>query len=337
MFCSQAREATLLLADMASLPPPPPQSAPAQEKVAAAVCTRSRQPLPCPLKAACSASTVGLTFYRAIDDEPEQTRSTQGLRVHHEPLAAAYESSRPKRAAVSNRKQLQGLLWHIDAGLVASSSAWRAEVAKLTRRSTGDCAGKRVGKCAGDGAGGSVGAYGAHVAAYHQQVGLASSHSDELAMAEFMLEGEHRDIDFGVRDLQLDGNLGGAQTPRFLSFVRRSAALRSHVLHRRAQSISLPTLSKALTAFLDFPSPEYSGRQLVRAVGAPEEVREEHFDLFGRGKDASERLEWGSCSPHREGSEAEAAEGVHSACTVSLAAGHAVGSAMRNAKRKHGA
>ena len=163
---------------------------------------------------------LGLTFYQAVDDDPEAPRA--GLRAEQTGLgdgagsggdAAGHDAKRPRRAAVANRRRLQGVQWCVDAGLLLSTAEWRASLSELIRSScrrrggTGGSLGDSVrdgsvggdGGDSGGGAGGCLGSYssyaggyGEHASTYHSAVGLASSHSDELALHEFLLEGRCR-------------------------------------------------------------------------------------------------------------------------------------------------
>ena len=182
---------------------------------------------------------LGLTFYQAVDDEPEAPRA--GLRAccapsgpeatEHAGLGGGGGgdppgdgAKRPRRAAVANRRRLQGVQWCVDAGLLMSTAEWRAGLAELIRSScrrrartggspgdspgdgsvgSGDGGGDGSGDGGGDGGGGTggclgaysyAGGFGEHACAYHSLVGLASSHSDELALHEFLLEGRCRSL-----------------------------------------------------------------------------------------------------------------------------------------------
>ena len=176
---------------------------------------------------------LGLTFYQAVDDDPEAPRA--GLRPCYAPSgpaaaaeqirlggggggdAAGHDAKRPRRAAVANRRRLQGVQWCVDAGLLLSTAKWRASLSELIRSScrrrggtgglgdsTGDSSAGSGGSDGGGGDGGGgaggclgpyssyAGGYGEHAFTYHSSVGLASSHSDELALHEFLLEGRCR-------------------------------------------------------------------------------------------------------------------------------------------------
>lgn len=209
-------------------------------------------------------SGLGLTFYQAIDDSPDVPKT--GLVACYEPIEpenrSTYRSSinRPTRAAVANRRQLQGIQWCIDAGLLASTSEWRIGLSKLI---------------------GPASHYNEHVSNYHRLVGIASSHSDELALSEFLLEGTFC-------------SLKKTKSTRLwlLDYVRKRTTLRSHVLCTRS-SRNLPPLSRELRKYLGVASPNYTGKQLSTAMGAPDEDIDA-LDLkdcqYARG--VSEKLVW---------------------------------------------
>ena len=80
-------------------------------------------------------------------------------------------------------------------------------------------------------------------------------------------------------------------------FVRSTTALRSHVLMCRPPGRALPELSAELRHFLGTPAPCYTGAQLRRAEGAPDELTPEDTEAFGLCGSAydrcvSESLEW---------------------------------------------
>jgi len=363
---------------------------------------------------------LGLTFYQAIDYEPEAVKT--GLHVCYEGglgggRAGGESCGRnPKRQAMARRRLLPSVLWHVDAGLVASTPGWRKGLKALICRAasgTGGAAGVGsttggVGGAAGYAvadnavadkaeagyaeAGYSVAGYAEHAHAYHEQVGLASSHSDELALHEFLLEG--RCMTRSVAPSSLDSSRGHTSMPhgrphgqlppqepsqpppppaaetwltegsellhkrlarRFgktvmlgtvvgwlpanenegdealyrvhhddgdvedldgyelseafrlyeeregrrwmRDYVRTSAVLRSHVLTCRSQARALPLLSRELREFLGVSAPCYTGLQLARAMGAPDEMTPEDVDEFGlRGsayyRCVSESLQW---------------------------------------------
>ena len=352
--------------------------------------------------------SLGITFYPAIDDAPEEVKA--GLRVCHEGAQGAVGAAdvggarasgvggrQPKRQAVARRRLLRSVLWHVDAGLVASLPEWRKGLRDLR-------------SCVGSAVGYYQAGYAEHAHSYHEHVGLASSHSDELAMHEFLLEGRcmggggrcmmreadpssrdhlsrphvsrphpqrpppqpsqpsqapspsahsqsppqspptkedwltegsellHQRIarrfgksvmlglvvgwlppndttgedvlyrvchdDGDVEDLDSDELRAALRCyeecegrPWMRDYVRRTAVLRSHVLTCRSPARALPLLSHELRGFLGLSAPCYTGVQLARAAGAPDELTPEDIDECGlRGcaydRCVSESLQW---------------------------------------------
>ena len=134
-LASQAAELSLLLRDMC---------AGSDEHAAAS-------------PAASPAASLGLTFYAVCDDEPDAPK--QGLCARQrrgggeggggescgggEGGEGGEGGRRPRRAAAATaaakRKRLRGVLWHPDAGLLASTAAWRRRLGELARADAVSC------------------------------------------------------------------------------------------------------------------------------------------------------------------------------------------------------